>query len=276
MIFSVSIKNTFLFLSRTWYESQIPSSPPDQSLEIREGSNEEEDQISPRQEEQEQLILEDIEDDAARDLEVPVVEEEENDIYDERLEEEVAALAANSANNKEITLAVELEYLQNRGLAADSDANIGVSAAHALLGEIEEVHEGPESDNVVIRAWMHQEEQTNQEKQSPEEMMQQKSPEQLPQDIEELRKSQEEMRIGSDDLRQQDSHHTGQQRVEEGEDDVQQPPTEERAEPEGEEADPNSSLKTTDALAGSERGGAGSGHPTSTTSTPHTAQNEDV
>ena len=112
-----------MFLSRTWYESQIPSSPPDQSLEIREGSNEEEDQISPRQEEQEQLILEDIEDDAARDLEVPVVEEEENDIYDERLEEEVAALAANSANNKEITLAVELEYLQNK------------SEAQAVLGK---------------------------------------------------------------------------------------------------------------------------------------------
>ncbi len=262
-----------MLLSRTWYESQIPSSPPDQSLEIREGSNEEEDQISPRQEEQEQLILEDIEDDAARgDQEVPVVEEEENDIYDERLEEEVAALAANSANNKEITLAVELEYLQNRGLAADSDANIGVSAAHALLGEIEEVHEGPESDNVVIRAWMHQEEQPNQEKQSPEEMVQQKSPEQLPQDIEELRKSQEEMRIGSDDT------HTSHQQVEESEDDVHQPPTEERVEPEGEEADPNSSLKTTDALAGSERGGAAGSahHPTSTTSTPHTAQNEEV
>ena len=267
--------STLFSFSRTWYESHIPSSPPDQSLEIREGSNEEEDQISPRQEEQEQLILEDIEDDANRDQEVPVVEEEENDIYDERLEEEVAALAANSANNKEITLAVELEYLQNRGVVAEAETNVGVSAAHALLGEIEEVHEDPESDNVVIRAWMHQDEQINQEKQSPEEMTQQKSPEKLPQDMEKLCRNQEEMRIGTNELRQQDSH-TSHLRVED-EENIQHPPTEERVEPEGEEADPNISLKTSDAPAASERGGAGlAALSTSTSSSTHTAQSEDV
>jgi hypothetical protein len=165
---------------RTWYESQIPSSPPD-TLEIREGSNEEEEKGL----DEDQLIVEDIEEDANKSDKEDG--DEDCDIYDERLEE-VVRLAESSAaeRGEEVTLSVELEHAQQAARVACEEPDSAVSPPHALLGEIQEVHEG-DTDSGADKSWK-QQEQTQSQKE-------------LREGSEELRRALHELREASDESR---------------------------------------------------------------------------